>query len=469
MEAIMGAMDWVNGIAWGWPGMIVVVGGGLFLTIRLRGFQFVNMGRALKFIGRRATPDLVDTTKGEITPRQSLWAALAGTVGNGNLAGVASAIAMGGPGAVFWMWITALVGMATKSAEVMLGRHYRTINPDGTISGGPMWYLQKGLNMKWLGIIFALFAAIAAPGIGLMVQSNSSAFALEFGFGVPRIATGLVMAVALGLVIIGGLKIIAKATEALVPVMCVFYIIVAVIVLAINVVDIPAALGAIFRYAFTPYAPIAGVMGYAIASTLRFGVARGIFSNEAGLGSAPIVHSASTIRNPIHQGYIGIFEVFLDTIVICTMTALVILTSGIFGTAEYLAADPRLTSTPLTIAAYTATIGGWGAPLVGVASFLFGFSTMLTWSYYGERSLCYITGERRWIHLTYRSIFVVLCLVGALTKIAFVWLFTDTTNGLMLLPNMIALVLLAGTIFKLTKGWAKEDILRRVERVEKGE
>ncbi len=167
MEAIMGAMDWVNGIAWGWPGMIVVVGGGLYLTIRLHGFQFVNMGRALKFIGRRATPDLVDTTKGEITPRQSLWAALAGTVGNGNLAGVASAIAMGGPGAVFWMWITALVGMGTKSAEVMLGRHYRTINPDGSISGGPMWYLQKGLNMKWLGIIFALFAAIAAPALAL--------------------------------------------------------------------------------------------------------------------------------------------------------------------------------------------------------------------------------------------------------------------------------------------------------------
>jgi AGCS family alanine or glycine:cation symporter len=210
-------------------------------------------------------------------------------------------------------------------------------------------------------------------------------------------------------------------------------------------------------------------MGYAIASTLRFGVARGIFSNEAGLGSAPIVHSASTIRNPIHQGYIGIFEVFLDTIVICTMTALVILTSGVFGTAEYLTAEPRLTSTPLTIAAYQATIGGLGAPLVGVASFLFGFSTMLTWSYYGERSLCYITGEKRWIHLTYRGIFVVLCLVGALTKIAFVWLFTDTTNGLMLLPNMIALVLLSGTIWKLTKGWAKEDILRRVERVEKGE
>jgi AGCS family alanine or glycine:cation symporter len=323
--------------------------------------------------------------------------------------------------------------------------------------------------MKWLGIIFALFAAIAAPGIGLMVQSNSSAFALEFGFGIPRLATGIVMAIALGLVIIGGIKIIARATEALVPVMCVFYIIVALVVLAINVVDIPAALGLIFQYAFTPYAPIAGVAGYAIASTLRFGVARGIFSNEAGLGSAPIVHSASTIRNPIHQGYIGIFEVFLDTIVICTMTALVILTSGVFGTAEYLTADVRLTSTPLTIAAYQATIGGLGAPLVGVASFLFGFSTMLTWSYYGERSLCYITGERRWIHLTYRSIFVVLCLVGALTKIAFVWLFTDTTNGLMLLPNMIALVLLAGTIYKLTKGWAKEDILRRVKQVEKGE
>ncbi len=467
MEAIMGAMDWVNGIAWGWPGMIVVVGGGLYITIRLGGFQFVNFWRSLRFITKGATPDLVDVTKGQITPRQSLWAALAGTVGNGNLAGVAAAIALGGPGAVFWMWITAIVGMGTKSGEVMLGRHFRTINPDGSVSGGPMWYLEKALKMKWLGWIFALFAALAAPGIGLMVQSNSSAFALEFGFGIPRLVTGLVIAIALGLVIIGGIKIIARVTEALVPSMIVFYTIVAVVVLAINVADLPAALGSIFRYAFTPYAPIAGVVGYAIAQTLRFGVARGIFSNEAGLGSAPIVHSASTIKNPIHQGYIGIFEVFMDTIVICTMTALVILTSGIYGTAQYFA-DP-LTSTPLTIAAYQATIGGLGAPLVGVASFLFGFSTMLTWSYYGERSLCFITGERRWIHLTYRSIFVVLALVGALTKIAFVWLFTDTTNGLMLLPNMIALVLLAGTIYRLTKGWAKEDILRRVKREEKGE
>ena len=467
MEVIMGAMDWVNGIAWGWPGMIVIVGGGLYITIRLAGFQFVNFGRSLRFITKGATPDLVDVTKGQITPRQSLWAALAGTVGNGNLAGVAAAIALGGPGAVFWMWITAIVGMGTKSAEVMLGRHYRTINPDGSISGGPMWYLEKALKMKWLGLIFALFAALAAPGIGLMVQSNSSAFALEFGFGVPRLATGIVMAIALGLVIIGGIKIIAKVTEALVPVMIVFYIIVAVVVLAINIVDIPAALGLIFKHAFTPYAPIAGVAGYAIASTLRFGVARGIFSNEAGLGSAPIVHAASTIRNPIHQGYIGIFEVFMDTIVICTMTALVILTSGIYGTAQYFA-EP-LTSTPLTIAAFRATVGGLGAPLVGVASFLFGFSTMLTWSYYGERSLCYITGERRAIHLAYRGIFVVLALVGALTTIDFVWLFTDTTNGLMLLPNMIAVVLLAGTLFKLTKGWGKEDILRRVGRIEKGE
>jgi AGCS family alanine or glycine:cation symporter len=467
MEAIMGALDWVNGIAWGWPGMIVVVGGGLYITIRLAGFQFVNFGRSLKFITKGATPDLVDVTKGQITPRQSLWAALAGTVGNGNLAGVAAAIAMGGPGAVFWMWITALVGMGTKSAEVMLGRHFRTINPDGSVSGGPMWYLEKALKMKWLGWIFAAFAALAAPGIGLMVQSNSSAHALEFGFGLERWVTGLVIAIALGLVIIGGIKIIARVTEALVPVMIVFYIIVAVVVLAINITELPAAMGSIFRYAFTPYAPIAGVAGYAIAQTLRFGVARGIFSNEAGLGSAPIVHAASTIKNPIHQGYIGIFEVFIDTIVICTLTALVILTSGIYGTAQYFA-EP-LTSTPLTIAAFRATVGGLGAPLVGVASFLFGFSTMLTWSYYGERSLCYITGERRAIHLTYRGIFVVLAMVGALTTIDFVWLFTDTTNGLMLLPNMIAVVLLAGTLFKLTKGWAKEDILRRVERVEKGE
>ncbi len=469
MEAIMGAMDWINGIAWGWPGMIVVVGGGLYLTIRLAGFQFVNFGRAFKLLVRKATPDLVDVTKGQITPRQALWAATAATVGNGNLAGVATAIAMGGPGAVFWMWITALVGMATKSAEVMLGRHFRTINPDGSISGGPMYYLTKGLNMKWLGWIFALFAAIAAPGIGLMVQSNSSAFALEFGFGVPRLATGIVMAIALGLVIIGGIKIIAKVTEALVPVMGVFYIIVAIIVLAMNVVDIGPALGLIFKHAFTPYAPIAGVIGYMVAQTMRFGVARGIFSNEAGLGSAPIVHAASTIRNPIHQGYLGIFEVFLDTLAINTMTALVILTSGVFGTAAYFATEPFLTSTPLLIAGYTATIGGWGAPLVGVASFLFGFSTMLTWSYYGERSLCFITGERRMVHLVYRSIFVVLCVWGALQTIAFVWLFTDTTNGLMLLPNMIALVLLAGTLYRFTKGWAKEDILRRVERVEKGE
>jgi len=469
MEAIMAAMDWINGIAWGWPGMIVVVGGGLYLTIRLAGFQFVNFGRAFKMLGKRATPDIVDTTKGQITPLQSLWAATAATVGNGNLAGVATAIAMGGPGAVFWMWITALVGMATKSAEVMLGRHFRTINPDGSISGGPMYYLTKGLNMKWLGWIFALFAAIAAPGIGLMVQSNSAAWALEFGFGVPRLATGIVMAIALGLVIIGGIKIIAKVTERLVPFMCAIYILAALVVLAINVVDIGPALGAIFKYAFTPTAPIAGFLGYAVAQSMRFGVARGIFSNEAGLGSAPIVHAASTIRNPIHQGYLGIFEVFLDTIVICTLTALVILTSGVFGTAAYFATEPFLSSTPLALAAFTATVGGLGAPLIAVASFLFGFSTMLTWAYYGERSLCFITGERRVVHLVYRSIFVVLCVWGALQTIAFVWLFTDTTNGLMLLPNMIALVLLSGTLFKLTKGWAKEDIMRRVEREEKGE
>ncbi|MCL0091042.1 sodium:alanine symporter family protein [Dehalococcoidia bacterium] len=464
MEAIMAALDGVNAIAWGWPGMIIIVGGGLYLTFRLHGFQFVNFGRSFRMLRRRADPDVTDVTKGDVTPRQALFAATAATVGVGNIAGVATALAMGGPGAVFWMWITALVGMCTKAVEAMLGRHFRTINPDGSISGGPMYYLTKGLNLKWLGYMFAFFAALAAPGIGLMVQSNSISYALEFGFGVPRLATGIVIAILLGLVILGGIKIIARVASALVPFMCIFYIGVAVVVLIIKAPEIPAALGTIFVHAFTPTAPVGGFAGYAVACAMRFGVARGIFSNEAGLGSAPIVHAASTIKNPIHQGYLGIFEVFLDTIVVCTMTALVILTSGIYGTAEYFAAPVRLSGSPLTIAAFEATVGGLGSPLVGCALALLGFSTMLTWSYYGERSLCFITGERRAVHLFYRSLFVVLCVVGAVVVIDFVWLLTDTLNGLMLLPNMIAVVLLGGRAWKLVKEWSAEDILRPAPR-----
>jgi AGCS family alanine or glycine:cation symporter len=428
----------VGAFAWGPPMLILLVGTGFWLTFALRGLQFRKLGYALylALVKRKEDSD----EPGDITHFQALMTALSATVGTGNIAGVATAIAVGGPGALFWMWITGLVGMATKYAEAVLAVKYREVDENGEMCGGPMYYISKGLNMPWLGTIFAVFASCAAFGIGNMVQSNSVADAVEATYHIPPLATGVVLMVCTAAVVLGGIKKIGKVTGVLVPIMIVFYMSGAAYIIIANISEVPGALVFIVKQAFNPTAAVGGFAGASIMLAIRMGVARGVFSNESGLGSAPIAAAAAQTKSPITQALVSMTQTFIDTIVVCTMTGLVLIISGLWSSGA--------TGAELTVKAFAAGMPG-GAHVVTIGIILFAYSTILGWCYYGEKSIEYLFGVKA--VLPYRIVFICFVGVGAMAKLSLVWNISDTLNGLMAIPNLIGLLFLTPVVVSETK------------------
>ncbi|MCJ7581644.1 MAG: sodium:alanine symporter family protein [Candidatus Aminicenantes bacterium] len=426
---ILSTLTGIRDFIWGPPLIILLIGTGIFLTFRLRGLQIRGLFYSLKlaFFQRKAD----EKEAGDISHFQALMTALAATVGTGNIAGVATAIVMGGPGALFWMWITGIFGMATKYGEAVLAIKYREKDEAGMMSGGPMYYISKGLGWKWLGTLFAIFAAIAAFGIGNMVQSNSVAESLNASLGIPHWATGIILAAFTAMVILGGIKSIGKVTQVLVPFMIFIYFFGALIILLLNVSALPKIFALIFKSAFTPSAAIGGFLGAAVMQTIREGVSRGIFSNESGLGSAPIAAAAARTPDPVKQALVSMTQTFIDTIIVCTMTGLVILLSGLWTSGP--------TGAELTTLSYHELLpGSIGQIVVSLSLVFFAYSTILGWSYYGEKSIEYLFSEKA--VKPYRIIFVIFVAVGAMLKLEIVWMLADIMNGLMALPNLIGLL-----------------------------
>ncbi|WP_144821089.1 alanine/glycine:cation symporter family protein [Marinobacter piscensis] len=440
MEAIENIIGTVNELVWGPPMLVLILGVGLFLSLGLKLMPMLNIGSGFRQMwkGRSGAG-----SEGEIPPFQALMTALSATVGTGNIAGVATAVFLGGPGALFWMWLTALVGMATKYSEAVLAVRFREIGEGGSYVGGPMYYIRNGLGKKWawLGILFATFAAIAGFGIGNTVQANSVADVMEATFGLPHWITGIILMVLVALVLIGGIRRIGQVASALVPLMAISYLIAGLAVLAVNLTSIPEAFTLIFRHAFSSAAAEGGFAGAAVWAAIRFGVARGIFSNEAGLGSAPIAHAAAQTQNPIHQGMVAMLGTFIDTIIICTITGLVIITSGVWTSGESGAA--------LTSMAFSETLPGVGGYVVTIALAVFAFTTLLGWSFYGERSVEFLFGGKAIV--PYRVAWILAIPLGATVNLGLIWLVADTLNAMMALPNLIALMLLSPVVFRLTK------------------
>ncbi len=438
MEFITSAVKEFNGIVWGVPMLIAILGTGCFLMIGLRLLPITRLGMGCKLLwqGRTAKGE------GDIAPFSALMTSLAATIGTGNIAGVATAIFLGGPGALFWMWCTALVGMATKYAEAVCAVHFREIDERGMHVGGPMYYIKNGLEKKWawLGTAFAIFGAIAGFGIGNSVQANSVADVLLSSFNIPVEITGVTLMILVGMVLIGGIKRIANFARKLVPFMAFTYVSFGLIVLAINFSAIPEAFNLIVTNAFTGTAAQGGFAGAAVWGAIHFGVARGVFSNEAGLGSAPIAHAAAANNSPVEQGLIAMLGTFIDTIIICSITGLVIITSGVWTSGE--------TGASLSSLAFAKAIPG-GDYFIAIALTIFAFTTILGWSYYSERCIEFLLGVKAII--PFRILWVIAVPVGALAQLDFIWLLADTLNALMALPNLIALVLLAPMVIQLSR------------------
>jgi alanine or glycine:cation symporter, AGCS family len=451
LHSLTGQIASVAGFIWNFM-VPVLFGVGLILTIRIGFLQFRKLGTAMKLTLSKKSRTK-SGREGDITPFAALSTALAATLGNGNIAGVATAIFAGGPGAIFWMWICGLLGMATKYSEAMLGVKYRQKHPDGTIAGGPMYYIRAGLKdspiAKFLASMFAICGAFAAFGIGNMVQSNQMSHVVENQFGIPSYLTGILLTVLAGLVILGGIKRIGAVASRLVPGMVLVYFAFGSIVLIVNIQMIPTAFLLIFEYAFSPSSASGGFLGATVKQAIQLGARRGIFSNEAGLGSAPIAHAAAQTPGPIYQGIIGIAEVFIDTILVCTFTALIILTTGVWTTG--------LDGSAMTAAAFSHSIPVIGGAVVAFASLLFGFSTLIGWSYYGEQCLKYLFGLR--ITFPYRLLFTLLIFVGAIVSLDLVFAFSDVANAFMAFPNLIGLLLLSGIVARITKEAIEKDPL----------
>ena len=439
MQAIENLISTLSGIIWGPPMLILLVGTGIYLTIILKGMQFWALPHALKLIFHKE-----EDGEGDITHFAALMTALAATVGIGNIVGVATAITLGGPGAVFWMWVTGIVGMATKYSEAILAVKYRQVGENG-MKGGPMYYLRDGANMPKLGMAFAIFTAGAAFGIGNMTQSNAVASILNSEMAVPHWVTGLVLLTMTAVVILGGIKSIGKFTSKLVPVMILAYVMAAVVILVMNYDKIGGAFGLIFYHAFTPIAAGGGFAGAAIAAAIRYGVARGVFSNESGLGSAPIAAAAAKTNVPAKQALVSMTQTFIDTLLVCTMTALIILISPYW--------HEGVSAGVLTMQSFTYHLGTVGGYIVIIATVLFAFSTILGWSYYGEKAIEFIFNGK-YIKL-YRVIFISVVMVGAMMKLEFVWNFSDLMNGMMAIPNLLALLILSKVISSETKTYFK--------------
>ena len=440
MESFIALLNTLSSFIWGPFTLVLLLGVGTYLSLGLKLIPWRKIPYAFRQLlsGRKASGD------GEISPFNALMTAMSATVGTGNIAGVATAIFIGGPGAIFWMWITALVGMATKYSEALLAVKYRETNANGQYVGGPMYYIKNGLGAGWgwLAFLFALFGTIAAFGIGNMVQSNSVAAAMYTNFQVSHHLTGAVIAILAALVILGGIKRLGIVAGKLVPVMALIYIIGSLLIIISNFSAVPAALMMIVDSAFNGSAAAGGFAGAAVMMGIQMGVARGIFSNEAGLGSAPIAHAAAQTSSPVRQGLIAMLGTFIDTLVICTMTALVIIISGVWTSGE--------TGASLSSLAYGSLLP-FGEYIITFSLVIFAFTTILGWSYYGERCASYLFGER--IILPYRIAWIFAIFIGAVLKVNLIWILADVMNGFMALPNLIALALLSPVIFAVTKDY----------------
>ena len=454
LETIKSINDVINGLVWGVPAMVCIIGVGILLSVRTGFIQFRKFPYAMKAtLGKIFKKS--EAGQGSITPFQAVCTALAATVGTGNIAGVAGAIAIGGPGAVFWMWVSALLGMCTKFAEVTLAVHFRERNEHGDYVGGPMYYIRNGLSKNWhfLAVLYAGFAVLTVFGTGNATQVNTITTAINSALlsynlidassqGMVSLIIGIIITIVVGMVLLGGIKRIARVTEKLVPFMAVLYVILGVGVIALNLERVPSVFYSIFYGAFNPTAITGGVVGSLFVS-MQKGVSRGIFSNEAGLGTGSIAHATADTTDPVEQGVFGIFEVFADTIIICTLTALTIFCSGV--TVNYGVAA----GAELTISGFTATYGSWVSIFTAVAMCCFAFSTILGWGLYGARCMEFL-GSAKFIK-PFMVVYSLMGIVGATMDLGLLWSIADTFNGLMAIPNLIALFLLSGTVVKLVK------------------
>jgi len=443
----MNAIGAFNGLVWGPPMLVLILGTGLYLFFGLKLMTLRKLGYGFRMLWQGRA----QIGQGDITPFNALMTSLSATIGTGNIAGVGTAIAIGGPGALFWMWMTALVGMATKYAEAVLAVRYREVDENNNHVGGPMYYIRNGLgkNWLWMAAAFAIFGGLAGFGIGNMVQANSVADALESKFGVPFWTTGVVMAALVGAVLMGGIRWIAQVAGRLVPLMAIAYLLAGLVVLGMNIGEVPAAFVTIVQEAFTPTAGVGGFAGASVMIAIQMGVARGIFSNEAGLGSAPIAHAAAETDNPVRQGTVAMLGTFIDTIIICTITGLVIVVSGAWTTGE--------TGASLSAMAFGNELPGAGAYVVALGLAVFAFTTVLGWSVYGERCVEYLFGVKAIV--PFRILWIAAVPVGAMIKLDLVWLVADTLNAMMAIPNLVALLMLSPVVFKVTKDYfaAKQD------------
>lgn len=443
MQAIHTFVDWFNGIVWGVPMIVMILGTGLYLNIRLKFMPILKIGEGFKMIwaGRKKSGD----ADGEITPFAALMTALSATIGTGNIAGVATAIAVGGPGAMFWMWMTALVGMATKYSEVLLAVKYREVDDKGEHIGGPMYAIKNGLkkHWAWLGTAFAIFGGLAGFGIGNMVQANGISSAIENAFGVPGWISGIVMVVITGAVILGGIKRIGAVAEALVPFMSISYVVCVLVILSVFFDKIPGAFALIIEHAFTPVAGLGGFAGASVWAAMRYGVARGIFSNEAGLGTAGIAQSAGSTRDPVFSGLIGMMGTFIDTIIVCTMTGLAIIVTGVWTSGQ--------TGAVLSSSAFEAAMPGVGRYLLAFELAIFAYTTILGWAYYSEKCWEYLLGTA--VEKPFRILWTLAVFPGAVVNLDFAWLVADTLNALMAIPNLISLLLLSPIVVSVTRDY----------------
>ncbi len=439
MESFENLLGKISDFVWGPPLLVLLVGTGIFLSFRLSFLQFSQLLFALKTTFSRKQDK---RSAGDISHFQSLMTALAATIGTGNIAGVATAVVAGGPGAIFWMWVTAIFGMATKYAEAILAVKYRVVGKRGEMAGGPMYYIERGLGWKWLAVLFALFGSIAAFGIGSMVQSNSVAASVKASFGINPWITGAVLMVITGIVIIGGIKSIGRTTSYLVPFMAVLYVAGGLVIILLNIEKLPSVTGLIFTDAFTGQA----IAGGAIGTVIRYGVARGVFSNEAGMGSAPIAAAAAITDHPGRQALVSMTGTFLDTIIVCSITGIGLVMGGYY-------LDGDLTGAALTTQTFNSLLPGPGGWIVTFGLILFAYSTVLGWSYYGEKCFEYLFGSQA--VPGYRIVFTLSVFIGAGLNLVVVWSIADIFNGLMAIPNLIGLIGLSGVVVAESKAFAK--------------
>ena len=447
----------INDFVWGPIMLALLVGTGVFLTFRtgwvqVRWFGYIMRNTVGSLFRKRGQKN----HGSNLSPFQAVTTALAGTVGTGNIAGVTGAIFIGGPGSVFWMWVSAFFGMCTKYSEIALAMKFRNTDRNGVHKGGPMYYIENGLgkSWKWLAVVFALLGGVASFGIGNIAQSSEIAGALNGLFGLDPLVSGIILTVLVAIVILGGVKRIGQVTSLLVPFMSVFYVAAGVVVILMRITDVPGVFGAIFSSAFSFEAVGGGVFGYAIMVAMKNGFARGVFSNEAGLGSAPIAHAASSTEEPAEQAIWGVFEVFFDTIVICSITAFTVLLSGFeLGEASLEAFGTKGSA---AVAAFNTILPGTlGGTIIQLSLVFFALSTILSWSYYGERCWGYLSGDNRAVTGIYKIVFVLFCIVGATGSGQLMWNISDTLNGAMAIPNLIALLLLSGAVANITRSYFK--------------